>query len=415
MEDLNNYISKHKEDLIRILLDLLKLPSPDKGPTIAQEYVLNQLKELGFETETFRGIDERCYKLADYCEPSFSYDKGAYNVAGIKRSNGIRPSLLLFAHVDSEEEDYFGSDPYLIERKDGKIYGLGSADDKGGLAMIIGALSVLKALKKDDFDYDLTVLSILGKHGGAFGTLSAMMKGYTSQRGIYLHPAETGHGFAEIKNISLGMEDFELTVYGKPGKVHDDLDTGVSANILIMDFVKKLEEFNQQKRKERLFTFGSFKGEPAYILNIGSINSDYRYGSIAQKCKAMIRVRFFEPYTLSQIREELEEYLKENFKDVDYEFKHVNFQASPCYIPNDDDFVKLIENNITRATGIKEFIHQYHGGSDIRLPIIYGNCKCVGIGPYCVLPEKNSGEREWIDENDYLNGIKIICGILLDN
>ena len=56
---------------------------------------------------------------------------------------------------------------------------------------------------RPDLGYDLTVMSILGKRGGAFGTLSALTKGYTANSTLYIHPAETGHGFREIKNISL--------------------------------------------------------------------------------------------------------------------------------------------------------------------------------------------------------------------
>ena len=64
-------------------------------------------------------------------------------------------------------------------------------------------------------------------------------------------------------------------------------------------------------------------------------------------------------------------------------------------------------------TGEENFIQQYHGGSDVRFPILYGGSVCAGIGPYSALPLKGSGEREWIDEEDYLNGIAILTEILL--
>jgi acetylornithine deacetylase/succinyl-diaminopimelate desuccinylase-like protein len=72
----------------------------------------------------------------------------------------------------------------------------------------------------------------------------------------------------------------------------------------------------------------------------------------------------------------------------------------------------MIQKHIHEETGICQFIHQYHGGSDIRLPILYGDCQCVGIGPSCHLPEQNSNQKEWISVDDYLTGIKILARIL---
>ena len=90
------------------------------------------------------------------------------------------------------------------------------------------------------------------------------------------------------------------------------------------------------------------------------------------------------------------------------------FRATPAIVETENSFVRLIETEITRTTGINEFIHQYHGGSDIRFPIIYGNSRCVGIGPSCRLPRKGSGDMEWISIDDYINGIKILAALICD-
>ena len=90
------------------------------------------------------------------------------------------------------------------------------------------------------------------------------------------------------------------------------------------------------------------------------------------------------------------------------------YRAEPAMVANEDPFVRFIENSISDVSGEKDFIHQYHGASDIHYPILYGNSCCVGIGPYCELPEEGSGVREWIDVDDYLKGIAILTTILLD-
>lgn len=413
-EQVLKYIDEHREEYISDLLKIIRMPSADGGPTVAQEMVKEKLEKLGLTTVSFMGLDERSLDLPDFCRPDFEYDKGAYNLDGFLKGKGTRPSLMLFGHIDTEAEDYFGTaDPYNAYIDNSRVYGLGASDDKGGIMMMIEALDALMHINKE-LNFDLHVLSILGKHGGAMGTLSALMKGYTGVNSIYLHPAETGHGFAEIKNISLGVLDLDIYVKGKPGVAHDDLDTGVSANVGAGRLVTVLEDYNRKMRKENIFDFGSFKGQPSFVLNTGRIVSDSGYGGIAQNCRISLRMRFFEPWTIASIEEDLMRYLSKNVSDVDYEVRRGNFNASPCMVDNDDPFVKLIEKNIGEVTGISEFIHQYHGGSDIRLPMLYGNSCCVGIGPSCKLPQKGSGEMEWMDVDDYIAGIRILASILCD-
>ena len=411
-EKINEYIDAHKEEMIAVLKQLINEVSSDGRQTKAQEVVQSRLEDLGFETQTFR-MDERVKDCPDYCEPDIVYDEGAYNLAGTRKGSGDK-KLMLFGHIDTEREDYFGcfDDPYAAVEKDNRIYGLGAADDKGGIAMMLAALKTALAIQPD-LDHDLIVLSLLGKHGGAFGTLSAMMKGYSGDHSLYIHPAETGNGFQEIKNISLGMLDLKLSVYGRPGTAHDDLSPGVNANLLLAEAISILEAYNRKKREERIFDFGSFKGQPSFILNIGKVSSNGDYGSICEKAECLMRCRFFRPLTIKRVYDEIDTLLKEKL-NCKWELEKGHFNGEPAMVPNDDPFVSFIEKTIEDVTGETKFIHQYHGGSDIRFPILYGHSKCVGIGPYCELPEKGSGIREWLDIDDYLKGIRILTKIILN-
>ena len=413
-------IENNRDELINGLQQLIELPSSDGGATPAQEFVRCALQGMGFETECFRE-DDRAAQQEDYCPYSFTYDEGAYNVAGRLKGEGTAPSLMLFGHIDTEAETYFGrfDNPYRSYIKDGKIYGLGASDDKGGIAMMLYAVKYLKK-HIPTLPYDLTVMSVMGKHGGGFGTLSALMKGYTGQHSIYLHPAETGHGFAEIKNISLGVVDLDITVDGAAGAPHDDLDTGVNAAVGAAYVATYLERFNRMAREKYRFDFGSFAGQPSFVLNIGSITADGGYGTINRSACIKCRIRFFTPFSIESAAAAVTEYVKQCCEEegkVRFDAVHISkgaFRATPAMVENDHPFVKLIEKNIGLVTGTEEFIHQYHGGSDIRLPMLYGNSCCVGIGPRCELPAQGSGEMEWMSIDDYISGVKILASILHD-
>lgn len=418
LENILKDIDNNSDEIVEDLCEMIRLCSSDGKSTDAQTIVSDGLKNLGFEVECFKGVDERCYKIPDYCDPGFKYDDNAYNVAGVLKGKGDVDSLMLFAHIDTEAEDYFGKfeDPYKAYIEGDKIYGLGSSDDKGGVMMMMEAVKYVKKYV-NDLPYDLTVMSILGKHGGAYGTLTALMKGYTGINSIYLHPAETGHGFAEIKNISLGVIDLNIDVKGVDGAMHDDLATGVNSNVVASKIVTWLEELNKINRERYTFDFGSFKGEPSYVLNVGTISSNSGYGGIALNTSIKIRVRFYMPLTIDSVVKEIIGLIDEMCKEekIDRSLIKItkgNFNASPAIIENEHPFIKLIEENISANTGINEFIHQYHGGSDIRLPILYGNSNCVGIGPACVLPKANSNEMEWMSKKDFITGVKILASIL---
>ena len=420
LEQILREIDGNRDEIIRGLQKLIQMESSDGKATTAQEFVENMLQSMGFTTECFRE-DPRSTQLPDYAPYDFEYDPNAYNVAGVRIGCGNIPSMMLFAHIDTETAHYFGSfeNPYHSEIRDGKIYGLGACDDKGGVAMMLYAVKYLLKFVPE-LPYDLCVMSILGKHGGGFGTLSALVKGYTGKNSIYLHPAETGHGFGEIKNISLGLVDLDLSVRGLPAIAHDDLSTGANAAVRIGYIATYLEEFNRICRKKYCFDFGSFRGQPSFILNIGSICADGGYGSISRSASMKIRCRFYSPLTIQSVIDALKQFLRQRcledgivpFEDIT--IKMGPMRATPAMVDTDSSIVRLIKNNITRITGIQDFIHQYHGGSDIRLPILYGNSQCVGIGPACVLPERESGQMEWMSIEDYINGVKILASILYE-
>lgn len=421
IDDILRQIDDDRDDLIEELVQLIKMPSSDTDATIAQKMVRSEFEKLDLEVYEFKDIDERAKTAMDYCEPEIEYDENAYNVVGKTKEYRSGPSLMLFAHIDTEHKDYFGhfDDPYFAYRKNGNLYGLGASDDKAGVMMMIAAARYFRQIYST-IPINLTLMSILGKHGGAKGTLSALFKGFGGDYGIYLHPAETGHGFAEIKNISLGVVDLDVTVKGRPPKEHDDLDQGINANVVMAYLITCLEQYNAMQKEKYRFDSGSFKNEPAFILNVGTVEGKNSYGGVCLMSKAKIRIRFFKPQTIETVVKDLKDYIakikKEDrrFEKSEIIIEQSGFRANPAIVDSNDPFVILIEEEIAKISGIKEFVHQYHGGSDIRLPILYGKCKCVGIGPTCHLPLGDSGEMEWIKEDDYINGIKILTAILYD-
>jgi acetylornithine deacetylase/succinyl-diaminopimelate desuccinylase-like protein len=86
------------------------------------------LKELGFDVD---------YVRIDNCAPF---------VVAQKKINKDLPTLTLYAHYDVQpvERDKWVSNPFVMTERDGRLYGRGASDDKGGIIAILTTLQMYK-------------------------------------------------------------------------------------------------------------------------------------------------------------------------------------------------------------------------------------------------------------------------------
>lgn len=100
------------------------MPNLEKAAIFAGK----SLKDLGFEVEYFR---------VDNCAPF---------VIAQKAINKDLPTILLYAHYDIQpvERDKWLTDPFIVTERDGRLYGRGASDDKGGIIAILTTLNMYK-------------------------------------------------------------------------------------------------------------------------------------------------------------------------------------------------------------------------------------------------------------------------------
>ena len=409
-------------DVIGFLQELIQYPSEYGKPTTAQEIVIKHLRKMNFDIDQFSGNMENVTDLEDFCPLPENQEIGedAYNVVGLKKGKSNQgKSLLLFSHIDTELNQNTLTNPLIPKVENGRVYGLGAADAKCGIAMMVLASQAVFA-NVEGLDGTLCLMSVLGKRGGSAGTLSAIMRGYTADAGIYLHPAETGHGFNEIKSYSMGMIDFKITVTGEVGVEADDIDDSeVSAILNGNKVITALIEFDLERRSRLIFEQGSFQGRPKTKLHIGKAYGGTYVGLDPLSFTMECRMVFGVGETISSVMQDLKVYLADYFVDDDYlndnppKIEWMFMRASPAYVPNDAPITKTITDNIKAVQPDVEFIFQHHGASDIRLPIIYGNTPSIGIGPLCGNIYA-ANKVEWVDIQDYIDGIKIVANIIVD-
>jgi succinyl-diaminopimelate desuccinylase len=137
MESVFDKIDKSKENLIRLCQELIRFETinpPGKKYQPCVEYIGNRLKSSGFSVEYIRARGT----------PGDCADFPRYNVVARFETGHQGPCVHFNSHIDVVETgDGWSRDPFGAEIENGRIYGRGACDMKGGLAASIIAVEAL--------------------------------------------------------------------------------------------------------------------------------------------------------------------------------------------------------------------------------------------------------------------------------
>lgn len=132
---IRQYLESHREEMIDLLSELVAVRSvkdkPDKNYPFGEncskalEIMLQKCKESGFTVENV----ENYVGSADY--------------------DSTEPALAILTHLDVVPEGTgWNSNPYILERSEGRLIGRGTCDDKGPAVSSLFALKAVKELAK---------------------------------------------------------------------------------------------------------------------------------------------------------------------------------------------------------------------------------------------------------------------------
>jgi acetylornithine deacetylase len=187
-----SWLDAHDDELVELTRALVRHPSENRPPTGAeadvQAFVAGLLRDLGLEPDVFR--PDEVEGIADHPGwwPARDYD-GRPNVAARLPGGGGGRSLLFTGHVDVVPALGEGRHPhYGAVLEDGRLYGRGAFDMKGGVACYLHALRCLcecgVALAGD-----LLVETVVDEEfGGANGTLACRLRGFEADGAVLPEP-----------------------------------------------------------------------------------------------------------------------------------------------------------------------------------------------------------------------------------
>lgn len=263
-KDVLSAIDNLHDNLIQLVCETVRIPSINPtypgqeyeqtigGETKVAQYLKPVLKDIGLETDMWE------------------QEKGRANLVGTLKGSGNGRSLIFNGHTDvvppGPQELWTAAEPWSGKVADGKIWGRGSCDMKGGNAAAIIALkAVLSAGYRPKGDVILEYVVGEEMMNTAAGTGAAIERGYLADAAIVVEPSAPPYRLA-IAPTSTGMFLMRVTVKGKA--VHSSMRFelvragGAGAKVGVNSIEKAMIIYEALKQLEE--EWGRTKSHPMY-------------------------------------------------------------------------------------------------------------------------------------------------------
>ncbi|WP_102960532.1 M20 family metallopeptidase [Mangrovicella endophytica] len=170
-------------------------------------------------------------------------------------------SLILCGHVDVVpvgERKRWTVDPFGGEIRDGRLYGRGSIDMKGGLAACVAAA---RAIRKAGVTLDgrLSIHAVVDEEAGGFGAMAAVRDGHLAKAVLVAEPT-----WGDVLPAEGGLEWARVTIRGRAAhsawrynEIYpqtaspDRLEPGTNAIELAARFIEALRHYESGRTRAR--------------------------------------------------------------------------------------------------------------------------------------------------------------------
>ncbi|MCF8042411.1 MAG: ArgE/DapE family deacylase [Desulfarculaceae bacterium] len=404
-------VEKLSAELISLTQDLVRIPSTvgHEGP--AQEFMASRMRAEGLAVETFEPDKQKLLEHPAFVDSEEPFES-RHNVIGRWDGDPAKRSIILNGHIDvvsPEPVDQWTVDPWGGEVHGNRLYGRGSLDMKGGLAVHIIAL---KALRKAGLEPGGSVMvqSVLEEEaGGGGGTLACLTEGYTADAMLITEPG------SEICVAHAGVLYFRVSVEGRTAHA-GQADRGINAIGKMYLIYHALSKLDALRRGSVRFPLFQTDGSPACHLNLGKMRSGDWPSTVAGFAELEGRVSFVPGETREQIQALIERTIQEAvqgdawFAEVPPQVTWFGWKAEPWQQDSADPFVQALRGNVEKVTGRQVELCGKSAGLDTRF-CSYFNIPAVTFGP---IGGSTHACDEYVDLDTLLVTCKVVALTVLD-
>jgi len=407
MEGVRRVIEENEEEQFQFLCDLISIKSVTGNEGEAQDFIAKRMREIGLTVETWE--PDLLEMKNSY--PAFSHleeKKGRKNVTGILKGEGGGKTLILNGHMDVVEAgEGWNFHPWKGTMQEGRIYGRGACDMKGGLASILYAIDALKEANVR-LNGDVIMESVIGEEEGGTGTLSAMQK-YKGDAAIITEPTRLS-----IATAQEGALTFRLTVRGRAAHACVRKE-GVSAIEKFEKIHRAIRVF-EAERNGRLM-HPAYKQTLPFPILIGKIRSGNWDSTVPDTLEADGRFGISPREDILKARRSFEKMIEKTcVKDtflrrnpVTVEWRGGQFE--PAEISPKEEVVQSVARSFSSITGKKPVMEGMTYGADMRLFIQHG-IPCIMFGAGDV--RKAHFPDEFMPCDELVMATKVLAGTIAD-
>ena len=408
-------IEAKRDEVVALTQDLVRIPTvnpPGDAYEACARYIGERLKPRGFAVEYVRA----------HGAPGDSDAKPRVNVVARWQGASAGDCVHFNSHIDVVEAGSgWTSDPFGAEIRDGKIYGRGTCDMKGGLAASIIAV---EALIESGMPIPgaLEISGTVDEESGGFAGV-----GYLAERGYFSKPRVHHVIIPEplgVDRICLGHRGVWWGEVETKGRIaHGSMPfLGDSAINHMSAFIHLLETQLQPRLKQR-HTSEPVEPPGARVstLNINSIHGgqvEQHYATdargwptadspspvVAHSCRTVLDRRFIAEENLEAVKQEIIDMLdelKRTRPGFDFGIRDI-MSFVPTATPRDAPVVDATARAIARVLGREPSYISSPGTYDQKHIVRTGKLKdCIAYGPGILdlahQPNEYVGIQELVD------------------
>jgi acetylornithine deacetylase len=266
IDEIRRALEKRKTDILDWTKRIVAFQSENRPPVgnegPAQEFVAASCRTMDLEPDVFNPLEVAGIQRHPSFLPGREYPAGRNNVAARWKGKGGGRSILLSGHIDVapyEPDNWSVCRPFEPFQRDGRLYGRGTADMKGGLSALLWAIQILIDIGFEPAG-DVIFESVVDEEfAGGNGTLASRLRGYNADLAILGEPTRM-----ELCPACLGAFIGDITLTGKAGMPY----MGSEIPNPVFGLARAIELFTEwQKEWRRKNSHPLFRG-PGKELNV---------------------------------------------------------------------------------------------------------------------------------------------------
>jgi acetylornithine deacetylase len=373
------WLKQHEEEAVLYLQSLVKEDSIQGNERGVQQLVIQRLEQMGLEVDVWHPSGELFLNHPHFCATRTEFSNSP-NVVGVWRGKGEGRSIILNGHVDvvpPGDVKQWDDDPYSGKLIDGKLFGRGATDMKGGNVSLLLAIQCLKELGVS-LSGDVIFQSVIEEESGGAGTLAAIVKGYKADAAIIPEPTNM-----KIFPSQQGSMWFRISVKGRSahGGTRYEGVSSVEKSVPIIHKILALE-----KERNNAVTDPLYQTIPIPLpINIGKIKGGDWPSSVPDLVTIEGRIGVGPDETLEKVKRQFEAALlsieDDWLKKYPPKIEWFGARWLPGNVPIEHELIETLREHYRGVYGEDPTVEASPWGTDGGLLTQAGETPSIVFGP----------------------------------